>query len=509
MKKPFDQLVSVLDDYPNAMDASSLHGFLTALAIGPNEVLEQSWLQAILNISPKTAPSETMEALENTVMLAVDQTLDEIAGECFHPQIDISETGNKTLKAWCSGFQQATLLAESKWKAFHDVCPDAALIDMTITALIQPKVAEAAFSVPQEKHEAFIAEQAPLLGSAIEAYYQMLIKMGGEEVDDINLKPPTLEDLPRFNKEELTQKSNDELFHLLSMLDDAVPYEVIHECIQRDTPMVEMLSQYLVDDKHWNEAQDIEEDSFWTRLHAIMILGKIPGETAAHGLINTLYRMSDKSDDPFWDWLAGYWPALFRNKPEVNFRALHAMAEDATLGWYTRHSATECVLAHAASQSQETLEQALDWLADLIAVENEDEEFRYMGGCTLLDFVPERHRPLLEKLADQQENLGMDTIFVRSDLNRAYNQGKSQPEWEQFENPWEFYEPKEILKRQQRWYLEETALHDIDEKDELNKKRQNYLPSRVETCVREQPKAGRNDPCPCGSGKKYKKCCLH
>ena len=24
---------------------------------------------------------------------------------------------------------------------------------------------------------------------------------------------------------------------------------------------------------------------------------------------------------------------------------------------------------------------------------------------------------------------------------------------------------------------------------------------------REQPKIGRNDPCPCGSGKKYKKCC--
>jgi uncharacterized protein YecA (UPF0149 family) len=24
---------------------------------------------------------------------------------------------------------------------------------------------------------------------------------------------------------------------------------------------------------------------------------------------------------------------------------------------------------------------------------------------------------------------------------------------------------------------------------------------------RETPKVGRNDPCPCGSGKKYKKCC--
>jgi preprotein translocase subunit SecA len=29
----------------------------------------------------------------------------------------------------------------------------------------------------------------------------------------------------------------------------------------------------------------------------------------------------------------------------------------------------------------------------------------------------------------------------------------------------------------------------------------------VKTIVREAPKVGRNDPCPCGSGKKYKKCC--
>jgi uncharacterized protein YecA (UPF0149 family) len=26
--------------------------------------------------------------------------------------------------------------------------------------------------------------------------------------------------------------------------------------------------------------------------------------------------------------------------------------------------------------------------------------------------------------------------------------------------------------------------------------------------VKKAPKVGRNDPCPCGSGKKYKKCCL-
>ena len=31
--------------------------------------------------------------------------------------------------------------------------------------------------------------------------------------------------------------------------------------------------------------------------------------------------------------------------------------------------------------------------------------------------------------------------------------------------------------------------------------------AKVKTIVRETPKVGRNDPCPCGSGKKYKKCC--
>ncbi len=28
------------------------------------------------------------------------------------------------------------------------------------------------------------------------------------------------------------------------------------------------------------------------------------------------------------------------------------------------------------------------------------------------------------------------------------------------------------------------------------------------TVVHEKPKIGRNEPCPCGSGRKYKKCCM-
>jgi len=40
---------------------------------------------------------------------------------------------------------------------------------------------------------------------------------------------------------------------------------------------------------------------------------------------------------------------------------------------------------------------------------------------------------------------------------------------------------------------------------------QHWLNERapVNAPVKAEPKIGRNDPCPCGSGKKFKKCCLH
>jgi len=46
------------------------------------------------------------------------------------------------------------------------------------------------------------------------------------------------------------------------------------------------------------------------------------------------------------------------------------------------------------------------------------------------------------------------------------------------------------------------AIFTLDEKDALYKEQK-----RSTTIVNETPKVYPNDPCPCGSGKKYKKCC--
>ncbi|HQP28913.1 MAG TPA: SEC-C metal-binding domain-containing protein, partial [Syntrophales bacterium] len=72
------------------------------------------------------------------------------------------------------------------------------------------------------------------------------------------------------------------------------------------------------------------------------------------------------------------------------------------------------------------------------------------------------------------------------------------------------------------WRIKEDTLQKLcmvqirreEEVEEMRERqRQDYIMSRGEdtpasqTVRREEKKIGRNDPCPCGSGKKYKKCC--
>jgi preprotein translocase subunit SecA len=75
-------------------------------------------------------------------------------------------------------------------------------------------------------------------------------------------------------------------------------------------------------------------------------------------------------------------------------------------------------------------------------------------------------------------------------------------------------EEKEVsvfdFSRQQLLHEEKSQFQDIHLKEEAEAagSYEGQLPQeKIATYKREAPKVGRNDPCPCGSGKKYKKCC--
>ena len=53
-------------------------------------------------------------------------------------------------------------------------------------------------------------------------------------------------------------------------------------------------------------------------------------------------------------------------------------------------------------------------------------------------------------------------------------------------------------------------LYELEQWDSLltpERRKELYLEQKKSGTVVKPPKVGRNDPCPCGSGKKYKKCC--
>lgn len=75
----------------------------------------------------------------------------------------------------------------------------------------------------------------------------------------------------------------------------------------------------------------------------------------------------------------------------------------------------------------------------------------------------------------------------------------------------------DMIRRIKEDTLEKLCMVQIRREEEVEEmreqSRQNYIMNRGEdiaapaTVRRKNEKVGRNDPCPCGSGKKYKKCC--
>ena len=97
--------------------------------------------------------------------------------------------------------------------------------------------------------------------------------------------------------------------------------------------------------------------------------------------------------------------------------------------------------------------------------------------------------------AKKSEWLGLEIVSAEGntvEFNARYKtQGKI----------FEHHEVSKFKKQGERWYFVDGESHVHED----GQGHHDHAPQKP--FVREEPKLGRNDPCACGSGKKYKKCC--
>ncbi len=295
--------------------------------------------------------------------------------------------------------------------------------------------------------------------------------------------------------------TDEALLALLHTEEDRLPRAAVDEFLARAPRMIGPLTQIISDPKRWDAAVP----AWWVPIHATFILGAIGGDEAMPGLLAAM-READRTE---CDWVISGLPAILGRLGKTIRPRLMEIALDRKQPPYLRAGACEA-LASTTLTDPAGREEIFGLLASLFAEPNPEDGFKDVVGNLLLDFRVTAARDALLAFArameaDRRKGKLLAIAFSTEHVEETFFQ--QAPTLARYTQNWlDFYEPNAIAARQARWAKEDASIPgDPDSREGWHS-----LADTVPTApvLRLEPKVGRNDPCPCGSGKKYKKCCL-
>jgi len=229
----------------------------------------------------------------------------------------------------------------------------------------------------------------------------------------------------------------------------------------------------------------VNDPRSYTRLHAVRALIQL-GEAAQPAIEPLLPLLNDEDD-----WVREEMPFFYAAVGSAAIDPLDALLLDTEGDTYARSAAGEA-LAEMAEQHPDLRPQILSLLEQALLNEPEDKLLRAFVIINLMDIGARESLPLIERafaearvdlsavqLADVQEHFGLPITAARERI---------------LSGPDDVEDDEEDLSESDP---ASTALIG-PESDREEAPQVPYVAP---------PKVGRNEPCPCGSGKKYKKCC--
>ncbi|SNQ62431.1 DUF1186 domain-containing protein [Candidatus Methanoperedens nitratireducens] len=284
-------------------------------------------------------------------------------------------------------------------------------------------------------------------------------------------------------KAKIPAMSTKELVELMVELKLYVNRNLALEIAKREDAVF-YLRKMIQDGMHWRSDGPGEG---WSPIHAIHILALIKSREALELLLDIIrYHEDDLSD-----WLTENVSSLLVAFGEDAIESLKEFTEDETLESFARSTATTAlkVLAKKFPQHENDIKLHLIELLKSTG----DDTFAGLVADDLTSFhdpsvIPEIHRAFemgrIDEMVIREEEI-IDTINgVYHDIDES--------EFKRYtEDPLNHFSREEIEYLHNLHYAKPEKKH-IEPAEAKPKKK----------------KIGRNEPCPCGSGKKYKKCCM-
>jgi uncharacterized protein YecA (UPF0149 family) len=223
----------------------------------------------------------------------------------------------------------------------------------------------------------------------------------------------------------------------------------------------------------------------WTRLHALRVLMRL-GD-AAHLAIAPLLPLLAEEDDSLREEMPFFYAAMGK----AAIAPLTRQLLDAEADTFERSGAGDS-LQEMAEARPELRDEILPILEQALTIETEDDALAAFLVCNLLDIKAKESLPIIEK-AFEEERVD-ETIVQMADVEEHFDLPRVTPPKRVFFTK----EGDDIALPIDEWHEARRQAGLTAEEDEEEEE--------IAVPYVAPPKVGRNDPCPCGSGKKYKKC---
>lgn len=248
-------------------------------------------------------------------------------------------------------------------------------------------------------------------------------------------------------------------------------------------------------------------------MHALFLLGQLEAEESLPAILNVLRQDEDYLEFYLGDLLTELiWEPLFK-VAENQLDVLKEFMFEPSIYVYSKTGVAETA-KQIAFHKPDRRSEIIDWFQDVFefyescGIESDKFDPDLIGSliCEVIEIEAKELLTHIKKMYDLGfVNLSycgsylsvQEDMLKSSPINKKHEVLPIAERYQEITSTWASYQNES----------NDSSSHFLDT---LNLLQDTYSADSepAETYVREERKIGRNEPCPCGSGKKYKKCCL-